>query len=72
READIAMTELFGGFNFEFRASYEAHWPLDCGYKTRKHLYNCYHILNHLNLFGGSYAAQAENTINKLLSERNA
>ena len=72
READIAMTELFGGFNSEFLSSYHAHWPLDCGYKTRKHLYNCYHILNHLNLFGGSYSSQAENTMNKLLSERNA
>jgi fructosamine-3-kinase len=72
RETDIAMTELFGGFNSEFRASYEACWPLDAGYETRKQLYNCYHILNHLNLFGGGYASQAENTMKKLLSERNA
>ena len=72
READIAMTELFGGFNTEFRASYEASWPLDSGYETRKQLYNCYHILNHLNLFGGGYASQAENAMKKLLSERNA
>ena len=71
RETDIAMTELFGGFNTEFRASYEACWPLDSGYETRKHLYNCYHILNHLNLFGGAYASQAENLITRLLSERN-
>jgi protein-ribulosamine 3-kinase len=72
RETDIAMTELFGGFKPEFRASYENCWPLDPGYETRKQLYNCYHILNHLNLFGGGYLAQAENIINKLLSERNA
>ncbi|MEA1890538.1 MAG: fructosamine kinase family protein [Pseudomonadota bacterium] len=71
READIAMTELFGGFSTEFRTSYEACWPLDNGYQIRKHLYNCYHILNHLNLFGGGYAAQAENLIIRLLSERN-
>jgi fructosamine-3-kinase len=71
RETDIAMTELFGGFTTEFRASYEACWPLDSGYETRKLLYNCYHILNHLNLFGGGYAAQAENLILRLLSERN-
>ncbi|MFW2438809.1 MAG: fructosamine kinase family protein [Arenicellales bacterium] len=71
RETDLAMTELFGGFTAEFRAAYEACWPLDSGYDIRKHLYNCYHILNHLNLFGGAYAAQAENLIVRLLSERN-
>ncbi|HEC27826.1 MAG TPA: fructosamine kinase family protein [Gammaproteobacteria bacterium] len=72
READIAMTELFGGFSSEFRSSYEDCWPLDDGYKTRRYLYNCYHILNHLNLFGGGYARQAEDMIMRLLSERNA
>ncbi len=72
READIAMTELFGGFGNDFRSSYEACWPLDDGFKTRRHLYNCYHILNHLNLFGGGYARQAEDMIMRLLSERNA
>lgn len=71
RETDIAMTELFGGFSKQFRNSYENCWPLDSGYETRKHLYNCYHVLNHLNLFGGGYALQAENIINRLLSERN-
>lgn len=72
READIAMTELFGGFSNTFRAAYENCWPLDSGYATRKDLYNCYHILNHLNLFGGGYASQAESMINRLLSERNS
>jgi len=71
RETDIAMTELFGGFTNDFRRSYEACWPLDDGYKTRRILYNCYHILNHLNLFGGGYARQAEDMIMRLLSERN-
>lgn len=71
RETDIAMTELFGGFSHEFRISYEEHWPLHDDYSTRKNLYNCYHILNHLNLFGGGYAHQAENMMQRLLSERN-
>ncbi len=71
RETDIAMTELFGGFTSAFRSSYENCWPLDDGYGARKTLYNCYHILNHLNLFGGGYAAQAENMIMRILSERN-
>lgn len=69
READIAMTELFGGFGADFQAAYRAVWPLDAGYRTRKVLYNLYHILNHLNLFGGGYRAQAEAMIDQLLSE---
>lgn len=57
READIAMTELFGGFGSRFYAAYDAEWPLSPGYAERKELYNLYHLLNHLNLFGGSYAS---------------
>ncbi|GAL08285.1 ribulosamine/erythrulosamine 3-kinase [Photobacterium aphoticum] len=41
-------------------------WPLDEGYEERKDLYNLYHVLNHCNLFGGSYIAQAEQIIEKL------
>jgi fructosamine-3-kinase len=69
READIAMTELFGGFGGDFYAAYNNAWPLDPGYKTRKTLYNLYHILNHLNLFGGGYGSQAEGLMDRLLSD---
>ncbi|NQY26134.1 MAG: fructosamine kinase family protein [Piscirickettsiaceae bacterium] len=69
READIAMTELFGGFSSEFYSAYQTEYPLDPGYKTRKTLYNLYHIINHLNLFGGSYLSQAESMIGQLLAE---
>ncbi len=69
READVAMTELFGGFNADFYAAYRATYPLDQGYTSRKTLYNLYHILNHLNLFGGGYLAQSESMIAQLLSE---
>ncbi len=69
READIAMTELFGGFGKDFYAAYAESYPLEAGYATRKLLYNLYHILNHLNLFGGGYRAQAENMIARLLAE---
>jgi len=69
READIAMTELFGGFSSAFYSAYNASYPLDVGYKTRKILYNLYHILNHLNLFGGGYLGQAERMTDQLLSE---
>ena len=69
READLAMTELFGGFPADFHAAYRAAWPLDPGYAMRKTLYNLYHILNHFNLFGGGYAGQAEAMTMRLLAE---
>jgi protein-ribulosamine 3-kinase len=69
READIAMTRLFGGFGAGFYAAYEAAWPLDPGAPQRIALYNLYHVLNHLNLFGASYARQAEEMIDLLLAE---
>jgi len=69
RETDIAMTELFGGFTAEFYAAYNEVYPLDSGYDTRKNLYNLYHVLNHVNIFGHSYIAQAENIMQSLLEE---
>lgn len=70
RETDLAMTELFGGFGSTFYQAYQAVYPLDPGYARRKTLYNLYHILNHLNLFGRSYLHQAENMIEKILSDQ--
>lgn len=67
REVDIAMTQLFGGFPAEFYRGYNAVFPLDSGYERRKTLYNLYHILNHFNLFGGSYASQANRMIKQIL-----
>lgn len=67
REVDIAMTELFGGFPAEFYRGYDRAFPLDSGYKRRKTLYNLYHILNHFNLFGGSYESQANRMMQSLL-----
>jgi len=69
READLAMTELFGGFGSGFYAAYRETWPLDPGYPVRKDLYNLYHVLNHLNLFGGGYRGQAEAMIGRLLAQ---
>lgn len=54
-EADLAMTELFGGFAPAFYGAYEEAGPLLPGYADRRDLYNLYHLLNHLNLFGRSY-----------------
>ena len=67
READLAMTELFGGFPEEFYAAYDAAHALAPGYARRKHLYNLYHLLNHLNLFGGGYLEQVNRTLGLLL-----
>jgi fructosamine-3-kinase len=69
READLAMTRLFGGFGPEFYAAYEAAWPLDSGARVRVGLYNLYHVLNHLNLFGRGYLAQAMSLLERLLTE---
>ena len=69
RETDLAMTELFGGFGSDFYSAYNNTWPLASGYRQRKTLYNLYHILNHYNLFGGGYGAQAEGMIDQLLAE---
>lgn len=66
READLAMTELFGGFPARFYDAYNEAFPLPPGYETRKHLYNLYHLLNHLNLFGSGYLNQVKTTL-KLL-----
>ncbi len=72
READLAMTELFGGFPAEFYAAYREAWPLDAGYRVRRELYNLYHVLNHYNLFGGGYLAQAQRMTERLLAELSA
>jgi fructosamine-3-kinase len=68
READLAMTELFGGFGADFYAAYRDAWPLPDGYERRRTLYNLYHVLNHLNLFGGGYLAQAQAMMARLLA----
>jgi protein-ribulosamine 3-kinase len=68
RETDIAMTRLFGGFGPGFYRAYQAAAPLAQGWQQRGELYNLYHVLNHLNLFGGGYAAPARAIMDRLLS----
>ncbi len=60
READLAMTKLFGGFKPRFYDAYNEAWPLPPGWRERCDIYKLYHVLNHLNLFGTGYLAQAE------------
>lgn len=69
READLAMTELFGGFGANFYAAYNQVWAVDQGYEVRKTFYNIYHIINHANLFGGAYQGQAISMMKRVLAE---
>ena len=67
-ETDLAMTELFGGFSPDFYAGYRSVRAIDPGYAQRKTLYNLYHLLNHLNLFGDGYLPQCSRSISALLA----
>ena len=58
READLAMTSLFGGFSNSFYSAYKSTYPIESGYADREPLYHLYHLLNHLNLFGRGYYSQ--------------
>ncbi len=61
--------ELFGNPGERFFAVYLEHFPIDVGYSSRHDLYNLYHLRNHANLFGGSYAAEAQRVIDGLLAQ---
>jgi protein-ribulosamine 3-kinase len=67
READLAMTKLFGGFDRDFYTSYEAAFPLQPGYQQRVDIYNLYPLLVHVNLFGGSYVHSVEGILRAFL-----
>lgn len=67
RETDLAMTRLFGGFGRRFYDAYDSAWPLQPGHRERCDLYQLYHVLNHLNLFGSGYLSRAIGLIRGLL-----
>ena len=64
-EADLAMTELFGGFSERFYRAYREITGLDPGYPDRRDLYNLYHLLNHLNLFGSGYLGSVQRILDR-------
>lgn len=66
-EVDLAMTELFGGFDRAFYDAYRSEAGIDPGYKDRRDLYNLYQLLNHLNLFGGGYLQSVRSIINRYI-----
>lgn len=65
-EADLAMTELFGGFPRAFYDAYQEVLPLEPGYEDRRDIYNLYHILNHLNMFGRTYLSAVKRIVGRL------
>jgi protein-ribulosamine 3-kinase len=68
READLAMTELFGGFGDAFYAAYREAWPLQPGYPKRRAVYQLWYLLVHVNLFGGGYGAQTADVLRQALA----
>ncbi|RQW79382.1 MAG: fructosamine kinase, partial [Geobacter sp.] len=67
READLAFTQMFGGFSQAFYQAYQETYPLEPGYQDRFEVYNIYHILNHLNLFGESYGYSLDSVLRRLV-----
>ncbi|MFQ5568564.1 MAG: fructosamine kinase family protein [Rhodothermales bacterium] len=67
READLAMTELFGGFPTRFYDAYGEAWPLEPGYALRREVYNLYHLINHLNHFGSGYAGSVASVLQRFV-----
>lgn len=65
READLAFTELFGGFEPAFYRAYREAWPTEPGYEQRRDVYNLYHLINHLNHFGAGYADSVESLLRR-------
>jgi len=67
REAEFGMMRLFGGFGARCEAAYQEVWPFQPGVDRRIALYQLYHQLNHLNLFGPSYYDGCLSTARSLL-----
>ncbi len=67
REAEFGMMRMFGGFDARCEASYSEVWPFVDGYEERFKIYQLYHELNHLNLFGNAYYTNCMATIDALL-----
>ena len=65
REVDLAMSELFGGYDEAFYDAYREAWPLESGYEERREIYNLYHLINHLNHFGAGYANGVASTLQR-------
>jgi len=65
REVDLAMSRLFGSLNAGFYDAYSSVWAMDGGHSEREEIYNLYHLINHLNLFGDAYAASVDSILRR-------
>lgn len=65
READLAMTKLFGSLPERFYSAYREVFPQNPGWAEREDIFNLYHLLNHLNLFGASYLGSVKQIVNR-------
>ena len=63
REAEFGMITLFGGFNQDFFSGYQEVYPLEEDWQYRNKIYQLYHLMNHLNLFGKSYLGQVMDAV---------
>jgi len=54
-EAELSIMRMFGGFSDTFFQAYHERIPKAPGFEKRALLYQLYHYLNHLNLFGTDY-----------------
>lgn len=66
READLAYSQLFGGFPEEFYKAYDDAYRLSKGFENRRDILNLYHIMNHANMFGGTYIQQTRLIIERI------
>lgn len=69
RETDLAMMRLFGGFEDTVFETYLAHWPLPPGAAQREPLYQLYHLLNHLNLFGSGWLSRVQHVMDIVMMD---
>ncbi|MBX5439670.1 MAG: fructosamine kinase family protein [Thermoflavifilum sp.] len=63
REMDIAMADLFGGFDRRFFEAYASLSRLENGWRQRLRLHQLYYLLVHLLLFGRSYYHQVKDIL---------
>lgn len=67
REVDLAMTELFGGFDRSFYDAYDEAFPTQPGLQERLDIYKLYPLLVHVNLFGGGYLGEVRSILRQFV-----
>ncbi|MDH5580680.1 MAG: fructosamine kinase family protein [Bdellovibrionales bacterium] len=64
-EFEFGILNLFGGYPPSFYQGYQSVSPFRKGFEQRVDIYQIYHLLNHYNIFGGSYYDQAISKIKR-------